>query len=318
MISAARKLPISSQTEFAGDARAFKFVAPESGAIEIEVMDYVEGAANLQPLIILSPIDFPCPPSVAFCETMKRNGFRVVYIRRLGFGRTPALPRQLLTEANIKNGATLMAEAALILRVITYLNLQKCILLGISSANPICYRLCLMHPDISLTVFSHPIFNQDTIETVRPLWIQPIARQIILTKSGFKLAARGLRYTIKRNPLSFYDQLYSKSSADLKYRRDNEQDFLAAAQLVKEMAAETLFYEVFQTLTQDAFLKDGLFSNTSAVVLAGNETTKRWLSSAETEAERLSVPFVNAPQGGILTAYGSPETLLDVIGNHQS
>ncbi len=314
----ARKFCVSSQSDFRDDPRAFEFVALGSGSIKIEVMDYAKDTANLQPLIVLSPLDFPFPPSVLFCEIMKQNGFRVVYIRRLGFGGTPALPSELLTEANIKNGAALMAEAALLLRVITQLNLQHSVLLGISSANAICYRLCLMHPDISLTVFSHPIFNQDTIEAIRPHWVQPMARQIIFTKRGMKLAASGLRYYIKRDPLSFYDQFYSKSSTDLKYRRENEEDFLAAAKFVNKITAETMFYEVVQTLTNDTFLRDGLFRGTQALVMAGSETTQRWLRSAESEAQRLSVPFVQGAKGGILAAYSSPEVLLRLIEEHST
>lgn len=318
MGSAARKFRISSQSDFGDDPRAFNFVAVGSSSIKIEVMDYAKDAANLRPLIILSPIDFPFPPSVSFCEIMKRNGFRVIYIRRPGFGGTPALPCELLTEVNIKNGAALMAEAALVLRVITQLNIQDSVLLGISSANPICYRICLMHPDIGLTVFSHPIFNQETIEAIRPHWVQPMAKQIILTKRGMKLAASGLRFYIKRDPLSFYDQFYSKSSTDLKYRRENEEDFLAAARFVNMITAETMFYEVVQTLTKDTFLKEGLFRDANAVVLAGSETTQKWLRSVESEALRLSVPFVQGAQGGILAAYSSPELLLRVIEDHST
>lgn len=316
MGSAVRKFCVSNQPDCGEDPRAFKPVALGSSSIKIEVMDYVKDTTNLQPLIILSPLDFPFPPSVTFCETMKQNGFRVVYIRRLGFGGSPALPARLLTESNIKNGAALMAEAALMLRLITQLNLKNSVLLGISSANSICYRLCLMHPDVSLAVFSHPIFNQETIEAIRPHWIQPMARQIIFTRRGMILAARGLRYYIKRNPLSFFDQFYAKSSTDLKYRRENEEDFLAAAKFVNKITAETMLYEVVQTLTMDPFLRDGLFRDTRAVVLAGGETTQAWLLSAESEAERLSVPFAQAPQGGILTAYSSPQMLLEMISEY--
>lgn len=279
-------------------------------------MDYVKDAANLQPLVILSPIDFPFPPSVEFCELMKANGFRAIFIRRLGFGGTPALPAQLLTDANIKAGATVMAETAVILSTITHMQLQNIVLLGISSANPICYRLCQMHQSISLSIFSHPIFNQDTFETLRPVWLQPIARQIVLTKTGFKLAARGLRFHIKRDPIGFYDQLYSKSSADLKYRQDNEADFLTASEYVRRVTGETLFYDAYQTLSEDSYLRDGLFLNVPAVALLGAETTKGWLSRAEAEAERLGLPVAHSSTGGILTAYASPKVLIKTIRDY--
>ncbi|MEL6830106.1 MAG: alpha/beta hydrolase [Pseudomonadota bacterium] len=295
------------------DPRTIEKLKLGPDAIELEVMDYAKGAEDLRPLLILSPIDFPFPPSVGFCEFMKRNGFRVIYIRRRGFGGTPALPDRLLTEDNFNVGAAMMAEVAVIMRVIAMLKLENIVLLGVSSANSICYRLCQFYPKISLTVFSHPIFNQDTFATVRPVWLQPLARQTVLTKAGCNLVAKGLRFKIKRNPILFYDQFYSKSSADLKYREENEQDFVAAAKYVENITPEVLFYEVFHTLAEDPFLRDGLFFNIPSVVLAGNETTETWLANAEAEAMRLGVPFEKAPRGGILTAYSFPKTLLRLI-----
>lgn len=276
-------------------------------------MDYGKNDPNLRPLLILSPIDFPFPPSVDFCEFMKRNGFRVIFIRRPGFGRTPALPAQHLTEASIKSGAAMMAEVAAIMRIIAMMNLDDIVLLGISSANSICYRLCQFHPKFALTVFSHPIFNQDTFATVRPVWLQPLARQTVLSKAGCKLVAKGLRFRMRRDAIAFYDQFYSKSSADLKYRADHEDDFLEAAKSVENITDQTLFYEVFHTMVEDPFLRDGLFKDVPSVVLAGNETTETWLANAEAESIRLGVPFEKASRGGILTAYSFPKTLLRLI-----
>lgn len=295
------------------DPRCFEKVRLESDAIEVEVIDYAKNDPNLRPLLILSPIDFPFPPSVAFCEFMKRNGFRVIFIRRPGFGDTPTLPHQYLTETKIKTGAAMTTEVAAIMRVVEMMNLDKIVLLGISSANSICYRLCQFHPKFALTVFSHPIFNQDNFATMRPVWLQPLARQTVLTKAGCKLVAKGLKFRIRRNALSFYDQFYSKSSADLKYREDHEHDFLEAAKSVENITDQTLFYEVFHTLVEDPFLRDGLFENIPSVVLAGSETTETWLANAETESIRLGVPFEKASRGGILTAYSFPKTLLRLI-----
>lgn len=298
--------------------RSFDRVKPVSGAIELEVMDYTKGAYGLRPLLILSQIDFPFPPSIEFCETMKQNGYRVIFIRRLGFGGTPELPRALLAQPNIKNGAAMMAEVALLMRVIETMKLENIVLLGVSSANSICYRLSLACPKIRFSVFSHPIFNQDTFRAVSPAWLQPLARQIILTEQGFKLAARGLRFRIKRNAIGFYGEFYSKSSADLKYLRENEEDFLDAAQFVARISADTLFYEVFHTLAVDPFLRDGLFLNVPCACLVGRETTADWIASAESEADRLNVPIVQAPKGGILSAYACPDQLLQAIKSHSS
>ena len=295
------------------DPRRFEQVNSGSDGIEVEVMDYAKSDPHLRPLLILSPIDFPFPPSVEFCEFAKRNGFRVIFIRRPGFGSTPALPHEHLTEASVKSGAAMMAEVAAIQRVIAMMNLNNIVLLGISSANSICYRLCQFQPQFALTVFSHPIFNQDTFAAMRPVWLQPLARQTVLTKAGCSLVARGLRFRIRRNAISFYDQFYSKSSADLKYLENHRNDFLEAAKSVENITDQTLFYEVFHTLVEDPFLRDGLLRDIPSVVLAGNETTETWLANAEAEAIRLGVPFEKAPRGGILTAYSFPKTLMRLI-----
>jgi hypothetical protein len=69
-------------------------------------------------------------------------------------------------------------------------------------------------------------------------------------------------------------------------------------------------------LAHDTFLRDGLFLNVPSVALVGSETAPEWLKNAESEANRLKVPFVKAPRGGIFTAYASPEALLEVINTH--
>ena len=298
------------------DSRAFIKLRPSTHAIEIEVMDYAPYENDLQPLLIPSSIDFPMPPSTEFCDLMKQSGYRVIYVRRLGFGGTRGLPEILLTASNIKAGAATMAEVSIIVRMIDAMKLENVVLLGISSANSICYRLCQSCPKIQFTVFSHPIFNQDTFNAVSPAWIQPIARQIFLTKQGFRLAAQGLRFKIKRNPLAFFDQFYSKSSSDLKYRHDHEEDFLAAAKCIEQITAETFFYEVFQTMAEDSFLRDGLFRNVPCAAIFGSETTKEWLSSAKSEADRLCVPYEVCSPGGILAAYASPKEVIRAIKAH--
>ncbi|MEL6859556.1 MAG: alpha/beta hydrolase [Pseudomonadota bacterium] len=300
------------------DPRKFETIRPGSGTIELQVMDYQKDATDLRPLLILSPLEFPYPPSIDFCESMKRNGFRVIFVHRLGFGGSQSLPPQLMTEANIKIGAAMVTEVAVIMSLIAHMNLKNIVLLGISTGNTICSRLSQISSDVRLTVFSHPIFNQDTLQTVRPEWVQPLARQIILTKGGFRIAANGLRFYIRRNPTSFYDQMYAKSVSDLQYRKDNADDFLAAAKFVEKISAETLYYEVIHTMAEDSFLRDGLFLNVPAVVLAGKETTTDWLSNTTAEAERLGIPYVQAESGGIFTAYTSPDLLLQVIQTHSA
>lgn len=293
--------------------RSFQRIKPGCSAIELEVMCYGKQNTDLRPLLILNSIEFAMPPSIEFCERMIEHGFRVVFIRRLGFGGTPPLPQTLLCETNIKNGAAVIAETSVVLNAISHLQLKNIILLGVGSANPVCYRLCQMHPEIKLSVFTNAVFNQNDWEGFRPIWFRSILRQVVLTKGGFKMAAKGLKFYIKRNPISFFDQLLTKSAADLKYRRDNEDDFISASQLMLNVEPETFFYDLSMSLWQDPFLKKDLFSNVPAVVLSGIETTTTWLARSRAEAKRLALPFETAPTGGMFTAYVAPDMLASVI-----
>ena len=67
-----------------------------------------------RPLVILNSIDFPMPPSEAFCERMWQAGFRTVFVERPGFGTSTPLPYVLLNAAAIQQGATSMTEAVIL------------------------------------------------------------------------------------------------------------------------------------------------------------------------------------------------------------
>lgn len=300
------------------DPRSFDLLALGAGSIKLEVMTYAKGMPGLRPLLILNSIEFPMPPSVAFCELMKQHGLQVVFIRRPGFGGTPSLPLSLLSEANIKNGAASVTEASIIFQAISTLDLKDVIVLGVGSANPVCYRLCLMHPAISLSVFSNVVFNQGSWEGFRPVWFQSVLKQTVLTPGGFRIASRGLKFYLKRNPVRFFDQILVKSQGDQRYRKENEADFLSASHLMRNIEPETFFYDLSMSLWPDPFLRDGLFQGAAAVVMSGAESTPQWLERSDQEARRLSIPIVRAPRGGLLTAYVAPEHLLNIIHDYSA
>lgn len=295
------------------DPRAFKLVRPSLGNIGIEVMTYSDGTPDLRPLLILNSIEFPMPPSILFCEKMKRHGLQVVFVRRLGFGGTPSLPRVLLSYSNIKNGAASVTEASIIAQTIRALNLQNIVLLGIGSANHICYRLCRLSPEIVLSVFSNAAFNQDYWGGFKPSWLRSVLQQSVITKRGFQIATKSLKHYLRKEPISFFEQLFSTSFTDQQYLRENSADFLEASELLRCISAETYYYELAMSLGRDPFLSDRFFEHLPAVVLEGPDETERWTERTKYEAERLCIPIVYAPRGGMLVAYSSPDSLIDAV-----
>lgn len=302
----------------ADNPRAFEILELGAGSIKLEVMTFAKGASGLRPLLILNSIEFPMPPSIDFCRQMQENGFQVVFIRRPGFGGTQGLPLSLLSEKNVKNGAATVTEAAIIFQAISSLDLKDIVLLGMGTANPVCYRLSIMHPAISLAVFSNAVFNHDSWESLRPLWFQSVLKQTILTAGGFRFACKGLKFYLRRNPVGFFEQLLVKSQGDQRYLKENETDFIAASHLMQNIEPETYYYDVSMSLWPDPFLQDGLFEGVSAVVMSGEETTPQWLEQSDQEARRLGLPIVRTPLGGWLTAYVSPNDLLTIIQDYSA
>ena len=79
------------------------------------------------------------------------------------------------------------------------------------------------------------------------------------------------------------------------------------------MTPQTVFYDIRMSLVMDPFRKDDFFDGTEAVILSGSETTERWQSQLNQEAERLNLPVVYAPAGDMFVPYASPQTLIEIL-----
>ncbi len=281
--------------------------------IQIRVMAYGKADPDRRPLVILNSIDFPMPPSETVCEKMWRGGLRVVFIERPGFGTSTPLPSVLLRSPSIEKGAASMAEAAIVQEVFRLLALEDFVLLGMGSANSVCYRLAMICPMISFSIFSNVVFNQNILDVFRPNWFQAMLRQTIQSKPGLQIASFGVKYRLRRNPEKFYKQVLQKSAGDLAYLHQNLDDFYRAAELFQRIEAETIEYDLNMSLRPDAVLKDDLFESIHAVAFSGLETTDHWKSMLNSEADRLGIPVEYAPNGDLYAPYASPDFLLDVI-----
>jgi len=284
-----------------------------STSVTLDVMVYRLHLSDKRPLVIIHSMEYPMPPSETFCEQMWQAGYQVIFIRRPGFGGSQALPPPLLEDDQVHSGAAAVSEAALLSLLLQSLALEDIVLLSVGSANAISYRLCKLNRSITFSVFANTVFNQDLWDVFRPKWLQSMLRQTLVSKSGLKIAAQGLKTLLNTRPIWFYKQFLQKSTGDLKYLSDNEQDFAKSAEILQNVTDEFAFYDIRMSLVPDPLLKDSYFEGLDAVILSGGETSFRWQTRLTEEAERLSLPVQFAPSGDVFVPYASPEALLAIL-----
>ena len=297
------------------DARGLQRVRLGDTSIELEVMIHGGKLSNLTPLLIVNSIDFPMPPSTAFCETMRTAGYQVIFVRRPGFGQTRPLPTVLMNESEVKQHAPIATEAALIKLLIDSMDLKNVCLLGLGTSNSICLRLSQMSVSIDFVVFSNPLFNPEIWDVIRPAWLKRMIRQTVLSKSGLKIAVRGLRAVLRRDPIWFYRQFAQKSAGDIAYIKANQSDFLTAGMFLQKLQPSIYFYELRSALIEDTRWNPAHCKDINAVILSGTESTETWKASIIDEADRLGLPIVFADSGDLFVPYASPDSLIKVLEN---
>lgn len=295
-----------------------KRVPIEGTSIELEYMIFGETLTERTPLVIMSPIELPIPPSAAFCDTLWEAGYQVVFLRRPGFGRAPDLPETLLSRKSVQNGAGLAAEAAVFRVLVDQLDLDRYVLMGLGTANSICYRLSQLTTKIDLTIYANPLFHPAIWDVIKPPWLRRMIRQTVLTRSGMQIAVRGLRAVLRRDPIWFYTQFAQKSAGDLAYIKQNESDFIRAAIFLQAMRPETYFYNLQSALVEDTVWNPKITEKMNGVILSGSETIKSWKKEIRAEATRLGMPIVFAPAGDLFVPYVSVDTLLHVLDEQAS
>lgn len=305
--------PVTGWYEDHPDPRAMQRVSIGGTSIEIEVMIYRQGTKGRHPFVIINSIDFPMPPSLVFCEQMWAAGYQVVFVRRPGFGRTPGLPMALLTQDEVRNRSPIAAETALIKLLFERLELKDITLMGLGTSNSICFRLAQICPDIQVSVYANPLFHPAIWDVIRPPWLKRMIRQTVLSRSGLKIAVKGLKAVLRRDSLWFYRQFAQKSAGDLAYLAANESDFQYAGLFLQRIEPETFYYDLRTALIEDTRWDADLCRRTNAVILSGAETTASWKDQITAEAARLGLPIEFAPSGDLFVPYASPDTLLDVL-----
>lgn len=303
----------SLDSETDEDSRSFKLIQLGPGTLRVEVMIYCRDNTKLTPLVILHSIDFPMPPSQAFCETLKHAGFNVIFVRRAGFGETTSIPPRLMTRQYIDSGAAQVTEATILHQLLEVLDLRDVVVVALGTAAPICVRLCSMTERIRLSVFANPAFNQAKSDGFNPAWLQSMAEDVVLSKTASYFAARGMQFQLKRNHLTFYRQLYHRSDGDLDYLQNHPSDFRDARNLLQAVSPETLYFHLRSSLPSDSFLKNRLMAPVNAVAVQGRQTTDKITRNLKIECDRLGLPIEYASHGYRLLPLTSPAFLLSVI-----
>ncbi|MEM9180803.1 MAG: hypothetical protein AAGA89_13900 [Pseudomonadota bacterium] len=285
-------------------------------SIEMELMIHREELADRPTLLIINSIDFPIPPSFGFCEKMWAAGYQVIFCRRPGFGNIPGLPPALLERNQVKNRSAIASETALFSLLINSLELRDVALLGLGSSNSICYRLTQLNPEIQFTIYSNPLFHPAIWDVIKPPWLKRMIRQTLLSRSGLKIAVRGLKAVLRRDPIWFYRQFAQKSAGDQQYVSRNLEDFRESGRMLQNITPETFYYDLQNALIEDTRWDPEITSASNAIILSGHETTANWKSAITAEAKRLGLPIVFAKSGDLFVPYASQDALLDILKSH--
>lgn len=293
--------------------RSFQLVRAGEEKFEFDLMIYGGQVADLRPLLFVHSIEFPMPPSAAFCEHMWQAGFQVIFVRRAGYGNSYAIPPALMTKEHIQSRATAMIEAVMLRTLISKLDLQDVVLMAIGSANPICYRLVHLAPEITQVIFVNPCFNQDIMPVFQPAWFRQMLKQMITSQSGLYVAEAGMKMLIRNDPISYYRSILKRSKGDMDYVDANKDDYHQAGLLALETTGRMLYYDTIMCLTDDTVLKAGFFDGINANVLIGADSSDLWQERMWQETDRLGLPLHLTPRGDIFCAHACPETVVSLI-----
>jgi len=263
----------SSEDPFGRDVRLF-----QSGAHSLEYM--VCGEPELRPIVILQSLEYPGWPPVGFCELAASAGFRIVTVRRPGFGANPPL-------------ADMDDQASLVAHFLDAEDIRGAIVVSKGTANPIGHRLAVSgHPRIALSVFANCGFNYDQLAEFQPDWFARTLEQALTKPAGARLSLMSLKSSWGIFGSTWvHENMWSKSSGDLAFLRNNPELVREAIGMMQaRLDVPTFMAELAASLIRDPFLVDGLFRDVPAITVSGLETNASWKQGVDSEAERLGLP----------------------------
>nr|WP_321441349.1 hypothetical protein [uncultured Hyphomonas sp.] len=242
----------------------------------------VEGDPELRPLVILQSLDISCWPTAHFCQMAQAAGFRVISVRRPGFGGNPSLTDKA-------------AQCELVREFLARMELEDVVLTGTGSSNCVCARVTLSgETRIGFTVFANCGFNYDQLGELQPEWIAKAIEQAVTNPAGARLSLMAFRSSWGIFGETWvFENLWRKSIGDIAFLRNNKDVMGEAIGMLQErLDAPTFTFELSGALHDDPILSDGCFVNVPAMTISGTETSGSWKDGIEHEAERLGLPPV--------------------------
>ena len=295
------------------DKRKLETVSLCQSSLQLETMMYGGVRGEGAPLLILHSMEYPMPPSVSFCEQIKACGRQVIFVRRPGFGASPALPKTLYSRVHVESGTSAISEAVLIARFLEHMQLDGVSVLAFGSANPIAYRLAALTKRVQSTVLANPMFNRIAWSAFRPPWLGRMLSQAVLSQNGLWFAEKGLKLMLRNRPLDLFAQFFKNSSGDMAYFDKNQPDYLAAAKIMLNVESAVIYNDIGLNLRHDPFLSDRRFKGIRIAAVAGSEAPDIWTSEMKKECSRLEIPLYTAPSGDLISPYSSIHFLHDTL-----
>lgn len=242
----------------------------------------VDGDLELRPLVILQSLEFCCWPTENFCQIAKAAGFRVISVRRPGFGANPPLTCR-------------ESQVWLIRNFLEELELEDVILVGLGCSNPICAQVALSGDSrIGFSVYANCGFNYDQKGEFQPEWIAKALEQALTSPAGGRLSLMALKSSWGIFGQTWvFENLWRKSIGDIAYLRNNAELMSEAITMLQaRLDVPTFTFELGNALHEDPLLSDGCFRDIPALAVSGTETTDSWKNGVESEASRLGLPPV--------------------------
>lgn len=277
----------------------------ESGKYSLEFMSI--GADDLRPLVLIHSLEYPGWPPVEFCEHAAAAGFRVIALRRPGFGGNAPLPN-------------MDAQSDLVAQFLAAESLTDVVVISSGTGCPVGHRLALADiPQISFSVFANCGFNADQMAEFQPEWFAKTLEQGLTNIAGARLSLIALKSSwgiFGRNWV--HQTIMKKTEGDVAFLNDNPELVTEVIDdLHDTLEVHTFMVEIGASLKPDPLLADGCFEKRSVMTVTGIETSGRWKRGVESEAERLGqIPVAYLPRGDMLTIYQSPQALFAALSAH--
>lgn len=207
---------------------------------ELEYMTF--GSADGAPLLMLHSVEYATMPPWQFCLDAKEAGFRIIAVRRPGFGRsTPC--------------ASYTDQVGILFEFIDQLDTRDIHLHATGSAGLLGYALLVKHSAISEATLCNFAYGKVTNAEFQRVGLAQIdaIKQAVRSKLGCKLLLAGLRASKGIvGSGSMGERFFCRNEADTNFFHTHYPEILDSADTVMRIAPNTLHQELNSLVVEAA------------------------------------------------------------------